>query len=188
MSIRLGCCSTGDGNRNDKENKAKSRRRRWIVIAVLVTAGAAALYYTSRNGTDIPQIPQVAEAGTTPVVTADQITFPEQAFADGKARYFSYRSADGITIRYFILKSSDGVIRAAFDACDVCFPAGKGYFQKSDFMVCRNCGRQFQSTKVNVVTGGCNPSALNRNILGGKVVIQVKDLLQGKRYFSPAGR
>jgi hypothetical protein len=49
------------------------------------------------------------------------------------ARHAILNYTDGaLTIRYFILKSSDGIIRAAFDACDVCWPAGKGYFQDGD--------------------------------------------------------
>ena len=47
-----------------------------------------------------------------------------------KARHYTYSAPGGITIKYFIIKSSDGVIRAAFDACDVCWPSGKGYQQE----------------------------------------------------------
>jgi hypothetical protein len=114
---------------------------------------------------------------------AAEITHPENLFKNGKAHFFTYKAPDGLTIRYFILRSSDGVIRAAFDACDVCWPAGKGYVQKGDFMVCGNCGRQFRSTRVNEVRGGCNPAPLNRKIANGKVIIQSADLLQGRTYF-----
>lgn len=116
-----------------------------------------------------------------------EIIFPTALFADGKAKHFQYKieakSGKNLTIRYFILKSSDGVIRAAFDACDVCWREGKGYFQKRDFMVCRNCGRRFASVRINEVQGGCNPAPLMREIRGDKVVIKVKDLLTGARYF-----
>jgi uncharacterized membrane protein len=114
---------------------------------------------------------------------AAEITYPEKSFDNGKAQHFTYKAPDGLAIRYFVLRSSDGVIRAAFDACDVCWPAGKGYYQKGDFMVCRNCGRQFRSTRVNEVQGGCNPAPLNRKIANGKVVIQTADILQGRMYF-----
>lgn len=114
---------------------------------------------------------------------ATEISYPEKLFQNGKARYFTYKTPDGLSIRYFILRSSDGVIRAAFDACDVCWPAGKGYVQKGDFMVCRNCGRKFRSTRVNEVKGGCNPAPLNRKVQNGKVMIQTSDLLQGRIYF-----
>jgi uncharacterized membrane protein len=112
-----------------------------------------------------------------------EITYPVKQFRDGKARHFKYKAADGIRIVYFIVKSSDGVIRAAFDACDVCWPAGKGYVQKGDFMICRNCGRRFASVRVNEVKGGCNPAPLKREVVGDKLVIQVKDILEGKSYF-----
>ncbi|MEJ2476339.1 MAG: DUF2318 domain-containing protein, partial [Desulfobacterales bacterium] len=91
-------------------------------------------------------------------------------------------------IRYFILKSSDGVIRAAFDACDVCWPAGKGYYQDGDVMVCRNCGRRFASVLVNEVQGGCNPAPLKRSLQGERVVIRAQDILEGKQYFDFTGK
>ena len=115
------------------------------------------------------------------------VTFPTSLFEDGKARHFDYVEGN-LTIRYFILKSSDGIIRSAFDACDVCWPAGKGYFQDGDHMVCRNCGRKFASILVNEVKGGCNPAPLNRTIQDGKVTIQIKDILDGKQYFNFSGK
>jgi uncharacterized membrane protein len=113
-----------------------------------------------------------------------EVTYPVKTFQNGKAQFYQYKTNDGITIKYFILKSSDGVIRAAFDACDVCWPEGKGYFQKDDYMVCKNCGRRFASDRVNVITGGCNPGALKREVVGDKLVIQAKDILEGRKYFN----
>jgi len=112
-----------------------------------------------------------------------QVAYPEKTFTDGKARHFTYKTEGGIVIRYFVIKSSDGVIRAAFDACDVCWPENKGYSQKGDFMVCNNCGKRFPSVRINEVHGGCNPAPLNRKIENGNVTLQVTDILQGKRYF-----
>jgi uncharacterized membrane protein len=122
-----------------------------------------------------------------PMAFAADITYPATQFSDGKAKFFSYKTPEGITIKYFIIKSSDGVIRAAFDACDVCWPEGKGYQQKGDFMVCKNCGKQFHSTRVNEVSGGCNPSPLTRKLESGQVIIKPEDVLKGKRYFDLKG-
>jgi uncharacterized membrane protein len=119
---------------------------------------------------------------------ASNVTYPVELFRDGKARHFQYIAGNGMTIKYFILKSSDGVIRAAFDACDVCWPAAKGYYQDGDFMICRNCGRRFASVRVNEVRGGCNPAPLSREIVEGKLVIKVGDILEGKQYFDFSGR
>ncbi len=113
-----------------------------------------------------------------------EFSYPASQFADGKARFFSYSAPGGITIKYFIIKSSDGVIRAAFDACDVCWPSGKGYKQDGDFMVCQNCGKRFASKLVNEVKGGCNPAPLTRTIQGVHLVIKTKDILTGRNYFN----
>ena len=113
----------------------------------------------------------------------DEVILPVTLFDDGKARHFQLQTEDGILIKYFILKRSDGVIRTAFDACDVCWPRGKGYYQQGDFMVCRNCGRSFASVKVNEVKGGCNPAPLKRRVEGENLVILAKDIIEGRQYF-----
>jgi uncharacterized membrane protein len=126
--------------------------------------------------------------GVTTIIRAAEIAYPAATFNDGKARFYEYKTPEGIVVKYFILKSSDGVIRAAFDACDVCWEAGKGYQQKDDFMICRNCGRRFHSNKINEVSGGCNPAPLIRKVQDGKVVIDTQNILAGKRYFDFKGK
>lgn len=101
---------------------------------------------------------------------------------DGKAHYYSYKDR-GKVIKFFVVKSRDGVIRAAFDACDVCFPAKKGYDQEGEFMICNNCGRKFHSSRINVVEGGCNPAPLRRKKVGDQLVIAVSDIIPGGRFF-----
>ncbi|MDR2884544.1 MAG: DUF2318 domain-containing protein, partial [Deferribacteraceae bacterium] len=66
-----------------------------------------------------------AEAMTA---AGDQLTFTIADYDDGKAHYYSF-NANGKTIRFFLVKASDNVVRAAFDACDVCFREKKGYRQ-----------------------------------------------------------
>ena len=151
------------------------------VIGAVVIVAAAVFFLNSSNSVQTTTAAAPSAAGSTTVA------FPLNLFEDGKARHFEH--TDGkFTIRYFILKSSDGVLRAAFDACDVCWPAGKGYYQEGDNMVCRNCGRRFASVRVNEVKGGCNPAPLNRNVENGKLIIQVKDILDGKQYFNFSGK
>lgn len=110
------------------------------------------------------------------------VRIPLQTINNGRAHYFTFR-ADGRKINFFVLKSRDGIIRAAFDACDVCFPEKKGYSQAGDFMLCNNCGQKFHSSKINVLKGGCNPAPLHRTKSGGNLVIAVTDIFTGLRYF-----
>lgn len=116
-----------------------------------------------------------------------KVQIPVKKIKDNKAHYFSYTD-HGATIHFFVIKSSDGVIRAAFDACDVCYHAKKGYAQDGDFMVCNNCGMRFHSTRINVVKGGCNPAPLKRKIVDKHLVIATSDILSGGHFFQGAAQ
>jgi uncharacterized membrane protein len=110
-------------------------------------------------------------------------TFPETLFQDGKAKHFQYKAAPNLWIRFFLVKSLDGNIRAAFDACDVCFSAKKGYVQQGSNMICINCGLKFRTDRINEVKGGCNPSPLGRRIQNGQIMISQQDVMSGARFF-----
>jgi uncharacterized membrane protein len=125
-------------------------------------------------------------SGGSIVVSASEdglIRIPLSDVSDGSAHFFTYRSSAGNPVRFFVLRSSDGVIRAAFDTCDVCYPAKKGYRQEGDQMVCNNCGLKFPSTGINEVKGGCNPMPLNRVDDGQDVVIEASEVEAGRMYF-----
>ena len=139
-----------------------------FVLTMVVTGNAHALFglgkYTSVTARD------------------GVVTIPVADVDDGKAHYFVYEK-DGFEVKFFLLKSGDGVIRAAFDACDVCFREKKGYTQDGDFMVCNNCGQRFHSSRINEVKGGCNPSPLERTSDGTTVTIRERDIMAGRGYF-----
>jgi len=110
------------------------------------------------------------------------VRFPATMFDDDAARYFTYMHNDK-PIEFFIVRSTDGIIRAAFNACDVCFGAKRGYSQDGQVMICNNCNRQFPADQINVVQGGCNPAPLNRSMEGDDLVIAAADLISGERFF-----
>ena len=160
-----------------------------IIMAVVLVAGIAGGYMayiqqptatTTASNAAVPATDNAAAA-------AGLVSFPVSLFDDGQARHFDFQDGD-TTIRYFVIKSADGVVRAAFDACDVCWPAGKGYYQEGDVMVCRNCGRKFASNLVNEVQGGCNPAPLKRVVENGMLVIRPDDIRSGAGYFNFKGK
>ncbi len=111
-----------------------------------------------------------------------RVEIPADRISDGKAHYFEVTAADGIMVKFFVVKSRDGVLRAAVDACDVCYKSGKGYVQKGDFMVCTNCGRRFATDRINEVKGGCNPAPLKRQLENDRLVITMKEINRNAWY------
>ena len=103
-----------------------------------------------------------------------------------QAKFFEYESG-GKTVRFFAVKGSDGRIKTAFDACDVCFNSKKGYRQEGSNMICNNCGNKYPIDGLgteNRNPGGCWPSYLPNNVVGSNIVIEKSDLEKGKAMFS----
>jgi len=110
------------------------------------------------------------------------VKIPVSKVSDGNAHYYEFDN-NGKPVKFFVLKDNNGTIRAAFDACDVCYPEKKGYRQEGDFMICNNCGQRFHESKINEVRGGCNPAPLERKVNGQNLEIQVADIKKGSFYF-----
>lgn len=156
------------------ETKRVNRKPLLILVAVLVAAGAVAAWSLLSGGAGNMQTLRV-ENGRVRVAQSD--------LADGQARFYKVAIPGG-EVSFFLVKSRDGVIRAAFDTCDVCYKERKGYRQEGDNMVCNNCNQTFRSDLINVVKGGCNPVPLVRELRGDQVVIELAALGKGHPYFN----
>ncbi|MBT3324288.1 DUF2318 domain-containing protein, partial [archaeon] len=89
---------------------------------------------------------------------------------------------NGKTITYFAVLGSDGEVRTAFDACDVC-GGYQGYAQRGTDVECIKCGRVFSIDDLGSTNtgGGCWPSNLDFVIEGDYIVISEADL-ESKAY------
>lgn len=145
----------------------------FVIIGLLIAVAAGGwLVFTQSSDAGFPSLK--SQNG--------EVRIDLKNVGDGKAHYFSYNS-HGTDVDFFVVKSVDGVMRAAFDACDVCYREKKGYRQEGNFMVCNNCDMRFRTDMVNEVKGGCNPSPLNRHIDGDEIVIRTADINAGSWYF-----
>jgi uncharacterized membrane protein len=145
-------------------------------VALVAVIAVALVVVMNRGGEAAP----VAEA---PVATGgSDVAIPLADISDGQAHFYSY-DAGGTEVKYFVMQSKDGEYRAAFDACDVCYPNKKGYTQQGDVMVCNNCGQQFDASQINELKGGCNPSPIERTVKGQDLVLTTSDLQAGVQYF-----
>ena len=166
---------SGIGKRNGKDHLAVA------AAAVLVAAFAAIAQAGLLDGILRKTPAEIAKSAGV-VETADRVKVPLKTLDSGKA-LFLVNEGSGSPIHYFALRSSDRTYRAAFDACDVCFRANRGYRQEGDLMVCNQCGQKFPSVKINEVKGGCNPAPLARKVEGQYLVIEKSDIAAGKGYF-----
>lgn len=151
-----------------------------IAILFLAVTGISGMMWANGN----PDIEQKNQTVTFKVVQDKNgsIEFSQKDFIIGTPKFYIYRFND-TSVRFLVMRSSDGVFRAAFDGCVICYRAKKGFHQEGDYTVCNNCGNRYPSVRINTETGSCNPIPLNRVSKNGKVIITVADLRGGIGYF-----
>lgn len=143
-----------------------------IVLSLLVTASALVGWLG---------IPGTGGAKSV-ASSSGKVSIPVADLNDSQAHFYSYKGQDG-KIPFFVIKGKDGTLRAAFDACDVCYKEKKGYEQKGEQMICKNCNMAFPVAKIGTVSGGCNPSPLKSTQNGATLEIATSDLEGGAHYF-----
>jgi len=101
------------------------------------------------------------------------ITIPLSEISEN-AKWHEYND-----VSFFVVKASDGTIRTAFNKCDVCYWAGRGYSQEGSDMICNNCGLRFAIDGLgieNQTPGGCWPSYLPHTLENDNVIIRAPNL------------
>lgn len=153
----------------------RKRGNRWLVmISLLVsTLGLGGWIFASGKGGS-------ASAGAATV--GGKFSIPLAQVSDGKAHFFTHQG-ESTAIKFFVVKSSDGKFRSAFDTCDVCYKAKKGYRQDGESMICNNCEQKFASDKIGEISGGCNPAPLTATIVSDRLEVAAADLERGAWYF-----
>jgi uncharacterized membrane protein len=159
----------------EKIKQNEKMKRIGILSAIAIIAIIATVFIgMSIGNNNIEDDKEIDD--TTTVSTGSQILIPISEIGTS-AKFYSYES-NGKDIKYFIVKGSDDVIHAAFDACDVCYNAKRGYNQDSDVMTCLNCGLTFPINELGESNtgGGCWPSFLPIKIDGDNIIIEQSDL------------
>lgn len=99
----------------------------------------------------------------------------------GESKHYQYRE-DGATIRFFVVRDAQGTVRAALDACEVCWREGKGYKLDKGAMLCVNCGQKFALNRIGKIRGGCNPHPLAFSMDGATLTVTAQELMTGIKY------
>jgi uncharacterized membrane protein len=113
----------------------------------------------------------------------EYVTIPLTELSED-VKFYSFDD-NGVEINYFAVLGSDGELRTAFDACDVC-GGSKGYAQDGTDITCRSCGRSFKIDGLGTQNkgSGCWPSYLPHKIEDNNLLIKISDIKGGKYQFS----
>jgi uncharacterized membrane protein len=156
--------------------KRKGRIHPNYFIGAFGALVALALIYVAVADSNKSGAGTVAQTVQAEGPSSSQIAIPLSEVSAGQVKFYEYKTSSHKKVRFFVMKSSDGVYRAAADACVICYREKAGYHQEGDDMVCNKCRKHFPSAYVNEVTGGCNPDGVPRTIQGDKLVIAASDL------------
>ncbi len=179
---------------DEKKARVLARDKKWVKTAVLAggvffAVLALWVFYTITSNRSTMKS-AAAHAGTSDSTSRAAQVKPENgevrvplADLDDKTPHFYLYQTSGKDIRFFLLRDAEGGVRAALDACHNCFRAKRGYRQEGNTVICNNCGMSFKYENIGIVTGGCNPIPLSRKIAGQVVVLKVKDLEAGAKFF-----
>lgn len=189
-----------------------SRTGKIIIATVVLAALAAAIVVivgsTGRKASDkktasgreyvtnSEPVPSTTAAPSTPALTANPphatvalsggaVSIDAQPLADGQARFYTVQLPQGNAVNFFVVKDGAGVIRAAADACQVCYQQKKGFHQEGSEIVCNNCGNRYPVAKIATEKGGCNPGPINAalQVAGGSITISQAELAQVAQLF-----
>jgi uncharacterized membrane protein len=143
----------------------------FVVVVLLI--GAAVSYIETTA--DEPNFTIVAEK---PLISIDS-----NSLKKGDVQFFAYISRSGDKIRFLLARDSTGKIKAAFDACKLCYIYRKGYYFSHGDLVCRYCGNRYTLEAMESGAASCAPIMLPFQMNGQVVTIKAADLEGGEKLF-----
>ncbi|MBI2979410.1 MAG: DUF2318 domain-containing protein [Chloroflexi bacterium] len=138
-------------------------------LFIVATMGGVALAGTSL--TDPEPIPVTAVNGAAEV--------PIAGLVEGKLAKYVF-NADGVDVRFLVVRYADGSVSTALDACQIC--GAKGYGQEGEMSICKNCNAPIAMDTIGQ-GGGCNPLPLTASLENDTIVVTVEELTQAKPNF-----
>ena len=150
-----------------------------LTVIIIVGCSDSGSEGTSGSETTGAAVSEVEGSGAEESIVEndDVINIPLNEITSTLKKY-EY-NAKGVTVRYFAVLGSDGKVRTAFDACDVC--GGYGYTQQGNDIACKKCGKVFSIDGLGTKNKGygCWPSFLSHTVDNENIIINKKELEAG---------
>lgn len=103
----------------------------------------------------------------------DMIVIPLSELEDMKLHRYQYTASDGVHMRFFLIKKSQGSYGVVLDACEICGPSG--YYERGNDVICKLCDVIMNRGTIGF-KGGCNPIPIPYIVHDEKVKINTQDL------------
>lgn len=171
--------ATGAEARLAKAAARRERFYRWgaIVTSLLVLVPVGVVYAREAMPKDVPAPEMV-------VAQDGWVKVPTLNLAAGRLQRLGLVVSNRV-VRFLILKTGDGRVHSALDACSIC--GAFGYVQQGQNLVCLNCGAEINPLTLGT-GGGCNPIPLRSEVTNNAVRVAVGELDKAASLFPVAGR
>ena len=101
------------------------------------------------------------------------IIVPLSELEDMRLHRYQYTATDGVHMRFFLIKKSQGSYGVVLDACEICGPSG--YYERGDDVICKLCDVVMNRGTIGF-KGGCNPIPIPYIVHDEKIKISTQDL------------
>jgi len=145
------------------------RRRIWsfaaafLCLAVILSLTAEFVY--TRASAKPPAAEQL-------VATGKIVRIPLSDMSGVSVRFYTV-DAQGVALRFLVIRKPNGDYATALDACQIC--GAIGYRPQGSILVCRNCGAPVNAASIGS-PGGCNPIAFPSSVEGTSIVVDLSAL------------
>lgn len=148
-----------------------------IITTLLVLAAVGVVYAREAMPKKVPlPEPVTAENG--------RVTLPLSKLADGQLHRLGFLSGNKV-VRFLAMKTADGKIQTALDACEIC--GSFGYVQEGKNLVCLNCAAEINPLTMGA-GGGCNPIPLPSEVTNNVARVAVSELEKAAHLFPIANQ
>ncbi len=153
------------------------RDRRWRTTASVATSAILLLLVVNHIYSSSPKALSPAQ----PVAAINgEIRIPITSLEIGVLYRYSY-DANRTPVRFLLIRRKARDVGSTLDACVIC--GDQGYYQEGQNVICRNCTAAIYIPTIGT-SGGCNPIPLPSTLTESEIVIQTKDLIEGRSWFS----
>ena len=154
--------------RKKKYHMRCNRNLAKFLLILIVTNVFSLTYLRAYSGREI-QLSEPEEYE----IEGDMIVIPLSELEDMKLHRYQYTASDGVHMRFFLIKKSQGSYGVVLDACEICGPSG--YYERGNDVICKLCDVIMNRGTIGF-KGGCNPIPIPYIVHDEKIKINTQDL------------